>query len=300
MPAWGRSRLGRRVVGLFIVSALVPLSLCAAFLLHDFAAEMGKTKRQNLDVVVRGFGMTLLGRLGSVDDVLTALVRQPGMTDNAIQEAVANMSWVRSVSYVSPVASTDGSAGVLPLPDARQVRALQSDRSVILHGMTMPGEAQVYLVRALPSDAWLYTELSPIWLWADAGDYAEGATLVVVDGRGQRLLATAEVSPELLKSPGRQSAGAEVIADGSMARSWEAIPGQPLFVPLLATGRRHPAFHVPDNRESWFPVPRRPDRPHAPDDHVVFNEDDQATTAAPGSADAGHPPCCPARFPRVP
>jgi hypothetical protein len=73
-----RSRLGRRVVGLFILSALVPLTLCAVILFRAFDAELIRAQEQSLDGLVRSFGMTLLGRLGSADDVLKAIISAPG------------------------------------------------------------------------------------------------------------------------------------------------------------------------------------------------------------------------------
>ena len=88
-PGPQRSRIGRRVIGLFIVSALVPLCLCVAFLAKNFATELNHSQRQSLDGIVRSFGMTLLSRLNSADDVLAVIVRQPAMTDSAIQDAVA-------------------------------------------------------------------------------------------------------------------------------------------------------------------------------------------------------------------
>jgi diguanylate cyclase len=247
-----RSRLGRRVVGLFIVSALVPLVLCAAFLLHDFGAELNRSQRQNLDVVVRGFGMTLLGRLGSVDDVLTALVRQPGMNDDALRDAVAKLPWVRTVRFARPGQARNGPGLALPVPDARQLQALRAGEPVLLWRADGPGATRVYLVRTLPDDAWLYTELSPDWLWADARDYAEGATLAVLDEHGGRLHATADVEPELLRSPGApQSANAEVMSHGSMARSWELFLASRFSSPSwrLVAISRHSRFPASGSRE---------------------------------------------------
>src|SRR5450631_393585 len=95
-----RSRIGRRVVGLFILSALVPLTLCAVFLFRAFDTELIRAQEQSLDGLVRSFGMTLLGRLGSADDVLKAIVSAPGATDTAVLDGVAKLPWVREVRRV--------------------------------------------------------------------------------------------------------------------------------------------------------------------------------------------------------
>jgi hypothetical protein len=82
-----RSRIGRRVVGLFILCALVPLTLCAVILFRAFDTELNRAQEQNLDGLVRSFGMTLLGRLGSADDVLKAIISAPGATDDNVQDS---------------------------------------------------------------------------------------------------------------------------------------------------------------------------------------------------------------------
>ena len=266
-PTARRSRLGRRVVGLFIVSALVPLCLCAAFLSREFAAELNRTQRQNLDVLVRSFGMTVLGRLGSVDDVLMALVRQPGMADGEIQDAVAKMPWARTVQRVASGQPRNGSEPALPLPDARQVEALRAGGPVLLWGGDEPGETQVYLVRTLPTGALLYTGLRSAWLWADASEYAGGATLAVLDERGERLHATADVDPELLKrqeaatADGRSLGGpqpnsVEVMAHGSIARSWELFLAARFSSPSwrLVAITRHSTLPVTGSREYLYLV----------------------------------------------
>src|SRR5450755_1612346 len=97
-----KSRIGRRVVGLFILSALVPLSLCGAILFRAFDAELSRTQQQSLDGLVRSFGMTLLGRLGSADDVLKVIISAPGATDDAVQDSVGKLLWARSVRRVNP------------------------------------------------------------------------------------------------------------------------------------------------------------------------------------------------------
>src|ERR1039457_3338457 len=122
-PREHRSRIGRRVIGLFIVSALVPLCLCAALLLHGFGAELHRAQRENLDGLVRSFGMMLLGRLNSADDVLEVISRQPGMNDSAIQDAVGKLLWVRTVRRVTSGQPQSASEQLLPAPNARQLQS---------------------------------------------------------------------------------------------------------------------------------------------------------------------------------
>jgi diguanylate cyclase len=218
-PREHRSRIGRRVIGLFIVSALVPLCLCAALLLHGFGAELHRAQRENLDGLVRSFGMMLLGRLNSADDVLEVISRQPGMNDSAIQDAVGKLLWVRTVRRVTSGQPQSASEQLLPAPNARQLQALRAGTAALLLGTDDHGAMQVYMVLALPSGAWLYTELNPTWLWADASDYAAGAALAVLDEHGERLAATDTAAPEVLSTLALASASGMSLHSSATSRT---------------------------------------------------------------------------------
>jgi len=219
-----RSAIARRVVALFILSALLPLSLCAALLFRQSTSELERTQRQALDGLVRSFGMTLLGRLQGADDVIRTIISQPGASDGDVQDQVAKLEWVRSLHRVSPTRIEAG----LPAPTPRQQQALQTREPVLLLGTDEHGNTQVFLVRALPGSAWLYTELNSTWLWADMSDYAGAAALLVINERGERL-AAAGVEPE-----------------NGLLRSWELFLPSHFSTPswrLLATAPRPTVLH---------------------------------------------------------
>ena len=92
-----KSRLGRRVVALFVLCALLPLSVATLFLAAQFDAQLTRNQEQDLDTAARGYGQALLGRLGSAeDDVLRVLTAARGATDESVQEEVAKLNWIRS------------------------------------------------------------------------------------------------------------------------------------------------------------------------------------------------------------
>ena len=230
-----KSRIGRRVVGLFILSALVPLSLCAAFLFRAFDAELNRTQQQSLDGLVRSFGMTLLGRLSSADDVLKAIISAPGATDDAVQISVGKLLWARSVRRVNPGQPLYETEQLLPSPDARQQQALRAGKPVLLWGLDESGNPQVYLVCTLPSGAWLYTEITSTWLWSGASEFAADAGLLAFDEQGHIIAAAGTVPPELLRvrlpslsashTPYNLAAtiGSTGFSDRWMSRSWEVF-----------------------------------------------------------------------------
>ena len=232
-----RSRIGRRVVSLFILSALVPLSLCTAILFRAFDTELSHTQEQSLDGLVRSFGTTLLGRLGSADDVLKVIISAPGTTDEAVQDSVATLVWARSVRRVKSSPPINESEQVLPRPDARQQLALKAGGPALLLGVDENGNPQVHLVRMLPSGAWLYIEITSAWLWADANEFAAGAGLLVLDEQGQTIVSAGAVPTELLRG-GRfpisatqtqfidpTKRGSTRLSDRWILRSWEVFLG---------------------------------------------------------------------------
>src|SRR5262245_10777877 len=71
------SRFGLRVVGIFVLAALIPLGLASAFLVSEFGGLLAQRDQKDLDSLVRGYGMGLIGRLASANDVLRGLTDEP-------------------------------------------------------------------------------------------------------------------------------------------------------------------------------------------------------------------------------
>jgi diguanylate cyclase len=232
-----RSRIGRRVVGLFILSALVPLTLCAVFLFRAFDTELIRAQEQSLDGLVRSFGMTLLGRLGSADDVLKVIVSAPGATDTTALDSLAKLPWVREVRRVKGRRGPNDEDQLLPNPDARQQRAVEAGESALLRGLDQSGNSHVYLVRRLPSGAWAYAEIASAWLWSGASEFAADAGLLMLDDAGQEMASAGTVPPESLRagmvsiSVPHNAIGAPtkdtalVRPDRWISRSWELFLG---------------------------------------------------------------------------
>jgi diguanylate cyclase (GGDEF)-like protein len=232
-----RSRIGRRVVGLFILSALVPLTLCAVILFRAFDTELSRAQEQSLDGLVRSFGMTLLGRLGSADDVLKAIVSASGATDDTVLDSVARLAWVREVRRAEGRQGAYGEDRLLPKPDARQRRALEAGEPALLWGLDQSGNSHVHLVRRLPSGAWLYAEIASAWLWSGASEFAADAGLLMLDDAGQEMASAGTVPPESLRAgmaflsvphnatsaPTKDAALAR--SDRWISRSWEVFLG---------------------------------------------------------------------------
>jgi diguanylate cyclase len=216
------------MVGLFILSALVPLSVCALLLVQELGGQLSRTQQQNLDRDVRGFGMTVLGRLGGADNVLGAIMSRPNATDATLIREISKLEWVRSVRSVK-VADLPGHAGrdaPVPIPNPRQRSALAAKTSVVLRGLERSPYSPVFLLRELPSGAWLYVELSEKWLWSDADEYVTGAGIVILDDRGSRI-AVAGSLPAGEKTTGLP----EKVRGRLQLASWEMFLGAHFSTP---------------------------------------------------------------------
>jgi len=241
LPLLG-SRIGRRMVGLFVLSAVLPVSLCAMFLIHGLGGQLSRTEQQNLHGLAHNLGMTLLGRLGSADDVLGTIITRPGVTDVDIVREVARLDWARSVRFVEVAAAPGLPQAPLPAPDARQRAQLARKGPAVLYGQDQPIARQVFLLRELPDSALLYVELSPQWLWSDASDYAVGASVVIVDEYGGRIFPTGSlpsragaVSPTGAPDGRWQAASWELFLGGRFATpSWRVVAAKES--PTLVSG----------------------------------------------------------------
>jgi diguanylate cyclase len=171
-----QSKLGRRLLGLFLLCAIAPLLLATLFLTREFNAQLKDNETRELDLAIRGFGMMVLGRLGEADDVIDALANAPGVDDRAVRDGAARLPWVHSSQIIAPAAA--GSKG-LPLPDDRQRSLMARDSATILWNSVAGAKPTVYLLRPLRGGSWLYAELSQAWLWADAAEYSHDALIRV-------------------------------------------------------------------------------------------------------------------------
>jgi len=235
-----KSRLGRRVAGLFVLCALLPLSVATFLLAAEFDAQLTHDEQQDLDVAARGYGNALLGRLGSADDVLRVLTVAQGATDESVLKEVAKLSWIRSTR--SAMADLQR-----PLPelDRRQRLAVERGDTVIVSSLDGAGDRQISLVRRLPSGARLDAELRPGWLWADATEYADDAHLKVVDGGNATLSFAAE-----------ETGAAGNSKEAPHTRSWELFLGSRFSSPswfVIAQQPRHSLMSLGSHVEMAFP-----------------------------------------------
>jgi diguanylate cyclase (GGDEF)-like protein len=186
------SKFGFRVVSIFVLCALIPLTIASGFLLREFNELLSQREQRDLNALVRSTGMGLIGRLGSADDVLQGLiaaVHRPA-DDQWIDAQVRRFTWARSVRRVAYGQSFSRSERAPPQLSARQQLGLAEDETVVAWEYDGAGSSTVSLIRRLPSGSLLCVELAPNWLWGDLLELTEDTNLLLLDSTDRTLLLT--------------------------------------------------------------------------------------------------------------
>ncbi|MFO1466724.1 MAG: hypothetical protein U1F35_09845 [Steroidobacteraceae bacterium] len=118
MKAPINSRFGRRVVALFVLSAVVPLVLASVLLTRQFNAQHELDQAREMDLAIRAYGTSVMSRLNEADDLLDTLKATASLDDDHLASVVASVPWAKSVhrTSVEPTApSTPRSRNPMPI-----------------------------------------------------------------------------------------------------------------------------------------------------------------------------------------
>ena len=213
------SRFGLRVVSIFILCALIPLTLASGVLLREFSGLLSQKEQRDLNAMVRSYGMGLIGRLGSADDVLQGLIAAAHQSEDDawIDDQVRRFVWVRSVRRLAAGQHFDRGESAPPQLNALQEQGIGRNEPVVVWEYDDSGRFSVNLVRRLPGGDVLYVELVRSWLWGDLLEMTGDANLMLLDSEDRTLVieggqADQVHSDELREEIRRQQAGRTLIA----------------------------------------------------------------------------------------
>jgi diguanylate cyclase (GGDEF)-like protein len=218
------SRFGLRVAGIFVLCALLPLLVASGLLVREFDAQLHEGTERELNSLVRGYGMSLIGRMSAADDVLRGVLGVAGDTGPGVDARLLHLEWV---------------AGVWREPawlrlEADDFVVLRNQGALLSVRFPQSGPATVGIVRMSPGGSVVLVELRPEWLWGDIGEISPDAVAYVLDAAGRRLAPAPHA--------GAEAAGdAPALSSGSVSSRWE----------LFLKGRF--------SAESWAIVAVRPD-----------------------------------------
>jgi diguanylate cyclase (GGDEF)-like protein len=184
------SRFGLRVIGIFVLCALIPLMLASGLMLREFSGLLIQKEQRELNAQVRAYGMNLIGRIGSADDVLQGLIAagRHSTDDTWIDDQVRRFVWARSVRRFTAGQTFTRNENAPPQLDTSQQDAVAGNEPVVLRDYDDSGHLSVTLARRLPSGAVLYVELVSGWLWGDLLEQTADATLMVLDAENRTLV----------------------------------------------------------------------------------------------------------------
>ena len=202
-----RSRVARRIFGLFLLSALIPSAGIAflsirqvdQLLLQETLAELANLSKAN--------SMALYERLLLVEDLLQQLA--PDLSGHADRRSdpsirakgkIASLALIRSDATTQTLFGATTTVRYAPSADERQHLA---EGKTILFSVTGPlAEPRVFMMRALgknePGRGYLLAELDRHFLWGDPTDLPYGTDICVFREVNEVLYCSTPTAPPVL------------------------------------------------------------------------------------------------------
>jgi len=171
-----RTRVARRILGLFIVCAFVPIGTLAVLSYRRVSAQLTQQATQRLHEISKGAGMVLMKRLTDLDHELRAAAERVSTglprvasppaaeTDTAEPRSwIAGFVLVDSLGAIRAVAGDSTPPPALPAGD---LQALRTGKAILL----IPDSARMWLVRAVdpraPRVALLWADVHAAAVWS--------------------------------------------------------------------------------------------------------------------------------------
>jgi PAS domain S-box-containing protein len=206
-----RTRVARRILGLFIVCAFVPIGTLAVLSYRRVSTQLTQQATQRLHEISKGAAMVLMKRLTDLDDELRAAAAQfstgvsrVATTTAASADAEEPRSWISGfvlVDSAGTMRTAGGDATAPPALPAEGIRTLRSGEPLLL----IPDSTRAWLVRAVdpraPRVALLWVDIRGPALWGI--DQTEdvlpsGTSLCILSAARRPLHCPAGVPPPLL------------------------------------------------------------------------------------------------------
>lgn len=236
-----RSRVARRLFGLFLLLTLVPVLLIGGFAYFEVKSRLEDSARSRLVEESKDYGMGLIGRLSERSVKLDLLDTQPGGLSGLDAASMRHFTSVEAIEEGGPVL------------DARQLAHLARGEAVLLLDAGRPP----VLLRALPGGRGLVrAELAADTLWPDDDTVYP---YCVLGDDGARLFCSAEAEPleQSLDALPRGHAGVlewEAAGEAFMVGYWNALLQSAYAAPAVQVVMFQPreAVLAELNRFSWF------------------------------------------------
>ncbi len=225
-----RTRVARRILGLFFLCAFVPIGTLAFLSYRRVASQLTEQSRLRLRQASKTTGMAVLKRLNDLDRELVAIVRRLNMEASGTfvpETSFRSLSLARPRTPLRPVLGQPPET--LPLPAGADAH-LQAGQAVLL----ADDPSRLFLARMLdpqvPERGLIWAELDPrtVWRATDVeGTVPPGAELCLFQKAQVPLYCPRRPPTAFLESLGRTSTAADEVpfrwrgdGDASLAGHW--------------------------------------------------------------------------------
>lgn len=190
-----RSKVARRIFILFVISALVPVSILAFFSFRQVNTLIETNVQQQLLRDSKAYGHNVFNRLLTLDDSLTqfGLILPLGGSGEANGVGLLR-SWFTSMVLINDSAATTalwGTVGELPVLSKSQKNFLVSGGTLLLIVHRPPGRPQVVMLQTVTANHFHFTYLSgvidPTFLWGAEDSFDQGTGFCVINEDGNHL-----------------------------------------------------------------------------------------------------------------
>lgn len=215
-----RSRLGHRIFWLFVVCALLPISLLAFVTWLNVTSQLREQNRRQLVQLTREVAMTVFERLGFLQDSLELVASEmqvnsgKGFSSADLSASSANLTrQFNGVTLLTPSGKSQLLLGRTPPQvhfSGKEEKVLSEGKSIL---STVPcEEAQLcILISRRPSAddtrVTLVAEIKPSYLWNEE-DLPADSDLCVLDASGRLLFCSGQAPPSFPAHITKTSSGA--------------------------------------------------------------------------------------------
>ena len=198
-----RSRVARRTVAFFIVSALLPLAVTAVLSLDAVPELLLEQNHAELAQVSEGYAASLHDRLLAVEQRLREIATRRevdaawnGDERQLLQRQFKAVGVIDGSGRTSPLL---GELGGVPTPDAAQAEQLAQGSTILASIPGARGATRIFVStgfdRAQQTGATIVAEIDPAYLWGEPTALPARTGLCAVDARGKRLSCPQESEP---------------------------------------------------------------------------------------------------------
>jgi putative nucleotidyltransferase with HDIG domain len=205
-PSIIQSRVARRIFVLFVICALLPVSLLALLSLHRVSTWLQDESRQRLRQVGKNAGMTVMEGLTFLQDELESMTATPRDESGKIPLPASGRDRDNRFRAVTVMKMDAGSGMITGIPrrlSPSELSHLAAGHPLIIAPADLAVGAPIYMVtsvnRNLPQGSLLVGEIDTGYLWTLVGYTLPSAVDICILGpTGKTLFATGTIPPALV------------------------------------------------------------------------------------------------------